>query len=85
MDNSEHIKSRQAVADYRAEPMRCDHARKGLRRAGSASWDKPAAIVCLSCGTDLVTIEEAKIFVAAADQGFAVQTMPAVAEPEKQP
>jgi hypothetical protein len=62
----------------------CNHTRKGLRQEGPTASYPPAAVICLDCGSELVTIEEAKVFVAAADGKFHAQTHPdPTAKPEE--
>lgn len=46
----------------------CAHARKALMRPTTTNWP-PAAIVCADCGQALITIDQARQFVAAAEGG----------------
>ncbi len=44
----------------------CQHERKALLRSSTTNWPRPA-IVCAACMQTLVTIEEARRFIDAAD------------------
>lgn len=44
----------------------CEHPRKALMRSTTTNWPPPV-IFCMECGQTLITIEDARRFVAAAD------------------